>query len=98
SMAGIAKDTINRLSADTACRALRETLPSADKPAQLLTVGNSIRSIHGVSYTRLWNADLLQVVRECAREFQPPPKGFNGATGLYCGEQDLFCFLIDPSS
>lgn len=20
-----------------------------------------------------------------------------GATGLYCGEQDLFCFLIDPA-
>jgi hypothetical protein len=29
-------------------------------------------------------------------DFQPPQQGFNGATGLYCGEQDLFAFLIDP--
>ncbi len=21
----------------------------------------------------------------------------NGATGLYCGQQDMFCFLIDPT-
>src|SRR6185437_7855486 len=29
--------------------------------------------------------------------FQPPQKGMNGATGLYAGEQDMFCFLIDPA-
>jgi hypothetical protein len=57
-----------------------------------------IRSIHGVSYTRLWNENLMRMIRECATDFQPPPKGFNGATGLYCGEQDLFCFLIDPAA
>ncbi len=34
---------------------------------------------------------------EFATDFEPPPVGVNGATGLYCGEQDLFCFLIDPS-
>ncbi len=55
-MAGISKDTMNRLSPDTACRALQETLPTADKPVQILTGVNGhalIRSIHGVSYTRL---------------------------------------------
>lgn len=29
-------------------------------------------------------------------DFVPPQKGFNGATGLYAGQQDMFCFLIDP--
>ncbi|MBI3468293.1 MAG: DUF932 domain-containing protein [Planctomycetes bacterium] len=96
-MAGVAKDTINRLSPQTACSALLETLPSADKPVQILTAESSVRSIHGVSYTRLWNENLLRMIREVATDFQPPPKGFNGATGLYCGEQDLFCFLIDPT-
>ena len=96
-MAGIAKDTINRLQPDTACRALQETLPTADKPVQILTGEEVIRSIHGVSYTRLWNEDLLRVIRESADGFQPPPKGFNGATGLYAGEQDTFVFLIDPT-
>jgi hypothetical protein len=30
-------------------------------------------------------------------EFQPPQTAYNGGTGLYCGEQDMFCFLIDPT-
>jgi hypothetical protein len=64
---------------------------------QLLTGKNLIRSMHGVSYTRLWNDELLRVIRESATNFEPPPKGFNGATGLYAGEQDLFTFLIDPT-
>jgi hypothetical protein len=37
------------------------------------------------------------MLQEFAVDFQPPQKGFNGATGLYSGEQDLFCFLIDPA-
>ncbi|MBI1315022.1 DUF932 domain-containing protein [bacterium] len=96
-LSGISKDTINRLAPETASRALHETLPSSDKPIQLLTAGQSVRSLHGVSYTRLWNADLLDVVAEYATDFQPPQTGCNGATGLYAGEQDLFAFLIDPA-
>jgi hypothetical protein len=95
-MSGVSKDTIGRLSAETASVALRETLPGADKPVQLLTAGQSVRSMHGVAYTRLWNADLLNVVRNFAGDFQPPQAGCTGGTGLYCGEQDLFAFLIDP--
>ncbi len=30
-------------------------------------------------------------------DFTPPQKGFNGATGLYAGQQDMFCFMIDPT-
>lgn len=96
-LAGVSKETINRLTPETASRALRETLPTGEKPLQLLTTGKSIRSLHGVSYTRLWNDDLLSVVSEFASDFQPPQVGMNGATGLYCGEQDLFAFMIDPT-
>lgn len=96
-LAGVSKETINRLTPETASRALRETLPASDKPLQLLATGKSIRSLHGVSYTRLWNDDLLSVVSEFASDFEPPQVGMNGATGLYCGEQDLFAFLIDPT-
>lgn len=96
-ISGINRDTVNRLSPETASRALQETLPAAEKPIQLLTTGRSVRSLHGVTYTRLWNADLLSVVREFATDFQPPQKGTGGATGLYCGEQDMFVFLIDPT-
>lgn len=95
-LGGVAKDTVNRLSPDTARAVLRETLPLGDKPMQLLTRDASVRSIHGTAYTRLWNIDLLNVVQEYASDFSPPQTAFNGATGLYCGEQDLFCFVIDP--
>ncbi len=96
-MAGVSKDTINRLSSSTASRALQETLPRSDKPLQILTTGSQVRSVHGVAYTRLWNAELLEMLQQTATCFQPPQTAMTGATGLYCGEQDMFCFLIDPN-
>ena len=96
-MCGVSKDTINRLSPETASRAFQETLPGGTKPLQILTTDHTIRSIHGVTYSRLWSADLVTMLREFAVDFQPPPQGFNGATGLYAGEQDMFAFLIDPA-
>ncbi len=116
-LAGVSKDTINRISPQTACRAPEETLPSSEKPVQILTKDSSIRSIHGVAYTRLWDVDLLTMLREFATDFQPPQQagGSRGpavvsdedipfdpdpeppsGTGLYCGEQDMFVFMIDP--
>lgn len=95
-MAGVSRDTINRLSPATACQALQETLPAGKKPTQILTEGEVVRSVHGTQYTRLWHEELLAGVRNAAPGFEPPPKGFNGGTGLYLGEQDLFCFLVDP--
>ncbi len=95
-LAGVSRDTINRLSPETASQAFRETLPSAEKPLQLLTTENTVRSIHGVAYTRLWDSELVATVREYARDFQPPQNAFNDATGLYSGEQDMFLFMIDP--
>lgn len=95
-LAGVGKETVNRLSPTTASRVLMETLPVGRKPLQILTKEQRVRSVHGASYTRLHNADLLQMVRETATDFIPPQKGMNGATGLYCGEQDMFAFLIDP--
>ena len=97
-MAGVAKDTVNRLSRGTAAQVFSETLPRAgNKPLQLLMSDDLVRSIHGTQYTRLWNADLVTMLTEFAVDFEPPQKGMNGATGLYAGEQDLFCFLIDPA-
>jgi histone H3/H4 len=96
-LAGLTKETVNRLSPATAALVLEETLPSGNKPLQVFTQAERVRSIHGASYTRLFNADLLDLVQKVAVDFQPPQKGLNGATGLYCGEQDLFAFLIDPT-
>lgn len=95
-LSGVRKETLNRLSPDTACKVVQETLPRSQKPLQVLSTGKTARSLHGVAYTRLWNADLLNVVKESAVDFRPPQKSLSGATGLYCGEQDMFAFLIDP--
>jgi hypothetical protein len=96
-LAGVGKETVNRLSPETASQVFAETLPRGQKPLQLFTEGEDLRSIHGTSYTRLYDADLVAMLQEFAVDFEPPQKGFNGATGLYAGEQDLFCFLIDPA-
>ena len=93
----VAKDTVNRLTPQTASEVFCETLPRGNKPLQMFAQGDLLRSVHMASYTRLFNADLLEVAREAAPEFQPPPKGASGGTGLYAGEQDMFCFLIDPA-
>ena len=84
-LAGVTKETVNRLSPDTASRVFAETLPRGNKPLQIFAVGDQARSIHGASYTRLHNAELLDIVLDCADGFEAPPKGFNGGTGLYCG-------------
>ena len=93
----VSKETVNRLTPATAAQVFRETLPGGTKPLQLLTRGDRIRSVHGTVYTRLHNADLVGMLKDYATDFQPPQTGMNGGTGLYCGEQDLFCFLIDPA-
>ena len=99
-LAGVSKDTVNRLSPDTAGRVLRETLPQGNKPLQFYTEEQVVRSIHGTTYTRLYNADLVAMLSEFAVDFGPPQKAGavnTSGTGLYCGEQDLFAFLIDPT-
>ena len=74
-MSGVAKVTVNRRSPDTASSVFRETIPHGRKPLQLLTTDYIVRSIHGASYTRLWNTDLLAVIQEFATDFQPPSTG-----------------------
>jgi hypothetical protein len=96
-LAEVAKDTINRLSPETAAKALEETLPTRGRPTQVLTERRVVRSIHGTNYTRLWNVELLSMIREFAVDFGPPPKSPDGRTGLSCGEQDMFAFFIDSN-
>jgi len=95
-LANVSRDTVNRLTPNTARMVFEETMPRDGKPMQLLTQDDRVRSIHGTQYTRLWNADLVMMLREFATDFEPPQEGVEGGTGLYAGEQDLFCFMIDP--
>ena len=100
-LAGAAKDTVNRLAAETAVHVFQDLLSARDDrddALQALVVDDRIiRSVNGPGYRRLWNVDLVRLLMEYAIDFVPPQKGLNGATGLYAGEQDMFCFLIDPT-
>lgn len=96
-LAEVSKDTLNKLAPQTAREVLRETMPGGTKPLQVLTLDDKVRSIHSASYTRLYNADLVSLAQEFAVDFRPPQEAAGGGTGLYCGEQDMFCFLIDPT-
>lgn len=97
-IAEVKKETVNRLRVETATQVLTETLPNGSRPLQVMTRHDTIRSVHGVSYTRLFDADLLDVVIDEASDFNPPPTGPNGSSGLYAGEQDMFAFLVDDRS
>jgi hypothetical protein len=74
-----------------------ETLTRGNKPLQLYGEGDQLRSMHGTAYTRPHDADVVRTLQEFAVDFQPPQTAAGGGTGLYAGEQDLFCFLIDPA-
>ncbi len=100
-LAGVSRDTVNRLTPETASTVFDETFPDGAKPLQVFSSERNIRSVHGASYTRLHNVELLSLVREFGTDFQPPQEsgapGSSGGSGLYCGEQDMFVFLIDPT-
>lgn len=100
-MAGVSKETLNRLRPQTAAQVLTETLHQRtehDTELQALVHNDDfIRSVKSDSYKRLWSADLITLLQGFATDFTPAQKGAGGAAGLYAGEQDMFCFLIDPN-
>ena len=97
-VAGVSKDTVNRLSAETAAEVFRETMPGGNKPIQLFTTDQEVRSIHGHSYTRLFNADLRGDAHGVRRRLPAPAEGFQRRRrASTLGEQDMFMFLIDPA-
>ena len=62
------------LQPETAGRVFDETLSPGSKPLQVYAADDVVRSIHGASYTRLFNVDLLTMVREFATDFILPQK------------------------
>ena len=61
-LAGVGSDMVHRVSPETARRGPLETLQSSQTQRQVMPTGDTVRSVHGVSYARLWNADLLDTI------------------------------------
>jgi hypothetical protein len=76
----------------------RSSRCTGSKPLQVYSADNTALAVHGTTYSRLYDAEVLQAVRDAVPDFTPPPKGIGGATGLYAGEQDMFAFGIDPNA
>ncbi len=67
-LSGMSKETVNRFQPETAKLAFRDTLPSSTNLFSV-TTGRSVGHFTGVSYTRLWNSELLEVVRDVCDGF-----------------------------
>jgi len=97
-LCGVQKDTVNKLTSETASRVFYDTMPHSRKPLQVYSAAGTALAVHSSTYSRLFDAEVLEAVREAAPDFTPPPTGMGGATGLYAGEQDMFAFGIDPNA
>ena len=94
----VQKETVNKLTTETAALVFRDALPRSRKPLQVYAANETALAVHSTAYSRLYDAEVLEAVRDVAPDFTPPPKGIGGATGLYAGEQDMFAFGIDPNA
>lgn len=86
---------MNRLTRRMASQIFERTWPQTTRPWEILAAQDRVRDICGFSYARLWNSEVLTVLREFESVWQPPPAE-DLSCGLFHGEQDLFCFLIEP--
>jgi hypothetical protein len=89
------KQVMNRLTKRMASQILQRMWPQTTRPWEILVACDRVRDICGFSYSRLWNAEVLNVLREFESHWEPPPAK-DLSCGLFYGEQDLFCFLIEP--
>jgi hypothetical protein len=97
-LCGVHKGTVNKLTSESASLVFRDTMPHSRKPLQVYSANGTALAVHSSTYSRLFDAEVLEAVREAAPDFTPPPTGLGGATGLYAGEQDMFAFGIDPNA
>lgn len=58
---------------------------------------HEVGAILSTSYTRIWNADVIQRLVRLSEQgtWQPAPAAFDGSRGLYAGDRDMFAFLVD---
>jgi hypothetical protein len=91
------KQVMNRLTRRMASQIFQRTWPQTVRPWEILVAHDRVRDICGFSYARLWNCEVLGVLREFESHWQPPPTK-DLSCGLFYGEQDLFCFLIEPDA
>jgi len=98
SLLNVDRQIIEQLKPETAAQVISELMPRDNRPLQVFTVGDTIRSIHSISYERLFNSTLLEVIiDEVTNMTEFDDKQFR-APSFFAGECDLFAFMIDESN
>jgi hypothetical protein len=59
--------------------------------------GVTMRALTSERYSRIWNVDITSRLAELEQigPWQPAPAAFDGSRGLYLGDRDMFCFMVD---
>lgn len=90
SLAGAARDTVNRLRPEAAAQVLRGTSRGrVDDQLDLQALvydDRHVRAVNGESYKRLWNAEVVALLQEFAVDFQPPQKAASQLTLVGSGK------------
>lgn len=98
SLLNVDRQILEQLKLETAAQVISELIPRDNRPLQVFTVGDTIRSIHSISYERLFNSRLLEVViDEVTNMTEFDDKQFR-APAFFAGECDLFAYMIDESN
>lgn len=97
---GVDLGTIQKVTAGSALSVLNDTRYDDGKPVQLFVdqERRQLRSIHTMSYTRIPDYRVIGLLDDYQDRLSNPPAGYNGATGLYRGEQDMFLFQLVKDS
>ena len=62
SLLNVDRQIIEQLKLETTAQVVSELIPQDNRPLQVFTVCDTIRSIHSISFERLFNSRLLEVV------------------------------------
>lgn len=92
------RSIIERLKLATASQVLSEVLPVGDRPLQVFTTDNVARSLHRISYERLFNSDVLDVVLDEAMHLTGTCREASKASGFFSSDRDMHVFCVDESA
>lgn len=92
------RSIIERLRRATASQVLSEVLPVGDRPLQVFTTDNVARSLHRISYERLFNSDVLDVVLDEAMHLTGTCREASKASAFFSSDRDMHAFFVDESA
>jgi hypothetical protein len=89
---------IERLKLETASQVLSEVFPVGDRPLQVFTTDNMARSLHRISYERLFNSDVLEAVLDEAMHLTGKYGEVSTASRFFSSDRDMHAFFVDESA